>query len=140
MVNACSTKVIVMQLPSNRPSQIENAFYSQVPFFSLDVKNVILKYSYTKITNESFSKVQSSFKDTPDYQTSSNSIYRSTGKCMEGDNSDHHFVHCPFLSEKNSKSELIQIQDRFKYLKENKYCDLGKFEFYIFILTPISTT
>lgn len=116
-----------ISLPSNRPSKIENAFFSNVKFFEVSDSSKIVQSSYTRINEDIFILCSSTMKDTPDYQASSNSIYRAT-KCTQGSRGDHKFVHSPFLSsKKKSDSKFIMLEKRFEYLKRNEYRNIGMF-------------
>eukprot|EP00804_Cyclotella_cryptica_P023294 CCRYP_000465-RA/>CCRYP_000465-RA protein AED:0.00 eAED:0.00 QI:492/1/1/1/0/0/2/21/294 len=68
------------------------------------------------------------FKNTQDYQMSSNSTYMPNRKCIDSTSEDVSFHHCPFLSSKkhSSGNSFIQLEKKFKYLKDNTFTNIDK--------------
>ncbi|KAL7482176.1 hypothetical protein ACHAW6_012157, partial [Cyclotella cf. meneghiniana] len=75
-----------------------------------------------------FTQCVDTFKTTQDYHMSSNSTYMPNRKCIDSTCEDVSFHHCPFLSSKKHSSGnlFIQLEKKFKYLKDNTYTDIDK--------------
>ncbi|KAL3788215.1 hypothetical protein HJC23_004682 [Cyclotella cryptica] len=86
-----------------------------VTFYDIIDPTVIPTTHYMQCSDSLYTQCVNTFKTTQDYQMSSNSTYMPNRKCIDSTSEDVSFHHCPFLS----------IGEKFKYLKDNTYTDIG---------------
>ena len=114
-------------MPFNKKqSKIEKAYFSNVEFF-LPVNSSLVQTKYIKCKDHLYRSCMESMKSLPDYQSSSNSIYKSNTRCPTSSHKDVEFCFSPFLaSKKQPAGSFIKLESKFKYIKNNSYCDYGK--------------
>ncbi len=119
--------VIPTTMPSNKkPSKIEKRYFYHVEFLQLvDSSSVTTKYM--KCKDLLFQSCLQSMKSVPDYQSSSTSIYKPNTRCPTSSHEDVEFCHSKLLASKQTSSiSFIKLEAKFKYMKQNSYCDHGK--------------
>ena len=122
------TTLRITSFSTHRRSSLEGAFFSDVTFYDIIDPTVIPSTNYMQCSDSLYTQCLNTFKTTQDYQMSSNSTYTPNRKCIDSTSQDISFHHCPFLSGKkhSSANSFIQLEKKFKYLKENTYIDIGR--------------
>ena len=123
------TNLRITSFFTNRRSSLEHAFFSDVTFYDIIDPTVIPTTHYMQCSHALYTQCVNTFKTTQDYQRSSNSTYMPHRKCIDSTSEDVSFHHCPFLSSKkhSSGNSFIQLEKKFKYLKDNTYTDIGMY-------------
>ena len=127
IVSISASNIRETTMPYNRsPSKIERGYFSKVKFYEpIDVSTIIVT-NYIKCKDHLFNSCIQSMKSLPDYQSSSNSIYKSNVQCPSSSHQDVEVVHSSFLSSKKlSAIPFIKLENKFKYIKDNTYCNHG---------------
>ena len=121
------TNLRITSFSTHRRSSLEDAFFSDVTFYDIIDPTVIPTTHYMQCSHALYTQCVNTFKTTQDYQMSSNSTYMPNRKCIDSTCEDVSFHHCPFLSSKKHSScnLFIQLEKKFKYLKDNTYTDIG---------------
>ena len=122
-----NTNVTLTTMPYNKKlSQIEKGYFSNVEFF-LPADSSQITTKYIKCKDCIFQKCIYSMKSLPDYQSSSNSIYKPNVMCPVSSHKDVEFCYSAFLaSKKPSAKPFIMLESKFQYIKNNSYCSHGK--------------
>ena len=90
--------------------------------------STILSTDYIKCKDHLFNPCIQSMKSLPDHQSSSNSIYKSNVQCPSSSHQDVEVCHSSFLSSKKlSATPFIKLEKKWKYIKDNTYCNHGMY-------------
>ena len=131
---------IPMPSCSGRTSKVEVSFFSGVQFFQVLDNNAVVESHYARLNESIFNQCIASFKPTPDYHSSSNSIYKFRCVTSELDAVSLASLQPSVASicldrTLRMSTPFIRLESRFHYIKNGHYCDYGKFAILIGIFS-----